>query len=460
MDDNEFKTYDNGEEAIYDENSIERDYKNINDDFKEPDVEEVPLYDDGYNPYAAGPQINYDNISEKTKDGKGLKIFFVVLAVFVALAIAMGAGYVMGKNPASFGNPDKIFVEKAIELEDVPEDKDALTPAGVYDKCNDSIVGIVVYNSAGQGGSASGVIYSEDGYIITNDHIYADVKSPKFRVYTSSGKDYAAVYVGGDTRSDVAVIKITDTNDKFKPASFGDSDKLVVGQRVVAIGRPMDAVNSSSITEGIVSMLNARVTSSSNYSNPAIQTNTAINPGSSGGALLNMYGQVVGITSSKIVGDEYEGIGYAIPSADAAKIAESLVQHGKVVNRAKMGITYQEIDSVTADINGIDTTGLLVVEVTNGDLTSSLTKDDIITHVNGIAITRDDIILDIIADSLPGETIALTVLKSDNSTKQITAKLLADEGSSSLDTSSPNKNNIPSSDDSSNGSSFTFPFGE
>lgn len=454
MDNNEIKY--EGEETAAEDTPIEESPKT------EPEIKsEVPLYDNNYNPYNAGTEINYNNMAAASAPNKGLKIFFAVLAIAIALALALGAGYIMGKNPASFGDPDEVFVNKIIDLEDVPDDEDALTPAGVYAECNESVVGIVVYNSAGSGSSASGVIYSEDGYIITNDHIYSDIKSPKFRVYTSFGKEYTAVYVGGDTRSDVAVIKITGTSDKFTPAKFGNSDELVVGQRVVAIGRPMDATNASSITEGIISLLDARVTSSStNYSNPAIQTNTAINPGSSGGALLNMYGQVVGITSSKIVGNEYEGVGYAIPSAYVKKIAESLVQHGKVVNRAKIGITYREIDAVSAEINGFDTTGLLVVEVTNSDLTDSLSKDDIITYVNDKKITRDDVILDVIADSLPGVTLALTVLKSDGTTKQITAKLLADEGSSSLDTSAPTKDDNESFGNGSNNSTFTFPFGE
>lgn len=410
--------------------------------------------------FSATPEVNYNNMASEPEKKNGLKIFFTVLCCVVALSLAVGAGYIMGKNPASFSSPEDLFVEQIIELEDLPED-DTMSPAGIYNKCNSSIVGIVVYNSAGEGSNASGVIYTEDGYIITNDHIYDDIPSPKFKIYTSDNKEYNAVYVGGDTRSDVAVLKIMDTNDKFTAASFGDSEKLIVGQRVVAIGRPMDATAHSSITEGIISLLDARVTSSSNYSNPAIQTNTAINPGSSGGALFNMYGQVIGITSSKIVGDEYEGMGYAIPSASVKKIAESLVQYGKVVNRAKIGISYYEVDSVTAEIGKYDAVGLYVAEVTNSALTSVLSKGDIITEVNSQKITSDRVILDIIDKSLPGQSLDLTVLKTDGTTKHITAKLLADEGSSSLDSSAPSKNeNSDQKDKESNGSSFTFPFGD
>ena len=427
------------------------------------DIEESEEYD--YEPTFAGgdgmPTVDYSSVEARPASNRGWKIFCAAVALVVIVALSISVGYVIGSETGNGLGSTPDSVKQVIELEDVPDSEDALTPAEVYEKCNPSVVGIVTYNSAGEGGESSGVIYSESGYIVTNDHIYDGIESPKFRVYTSDGKEYKAVFVGGDARSDLAVLKITDTDDKFTPAEFVNSEQTVVGQRVVAIGRPMDATADSSITEGIISALGARVTSSSNYSNRVIQTNSAINPGSSGGALLNMYGQVVGITSSKIVGNEYEGIGYAIPTNTVKKIVESLVQYNKVVNRAKLGISYQEIDSITADMNGFSDTGLYVAEVTNSALTDSLSKGDLITQVNGIEITSDDIVLDVIDSSLPGDTITLTVVTAKNKTVKITAKLLADEGSSSLDTSAPksDKNEQPE-DNASGGPSFTFPFGE
>ncbi len=427
------------------------------------DIEEGEDFD--YEPTLAAsdgmPTVDYSSVEEKPASNKGWKIFCAAVALVVIIALSISAGYVIGSETGNGLGSKPDSVNQVIELEDVPDSEDALTPAQVYSKCNPSVVGIITYNSAGEGGESSGVIYSESGYIVTNDHIYDGIESPKFRVYTSDGKEYKAVFVGGDARSDLAVLRITDTDDKFTPAEFVDSEQTVVGQRVVAIGRPMDATANSSITEGIISALGARVTSSSNYSNRVIQTNSAINPGSSGGALFNMYGQVVGITSSKIVGNEYEGIGYAIPTNTVKKIVESLVQHNKVVNRAKLGISYQEIDSITAEMNGFSDTGLYVAEVTNSALTGSLSKGDLITQINGIEITSDDVVLDVIDNSLPGDTITLTVVTAKNKTVKITAKLLADEGSSSLDTFAPKseKDEKPE-DNASGGPSFTFPFGE
>ncbi len=427
------------------------------------DIEENGNYD--YEPTFVSnegmPTIDYSSVEAKPEKNKGWKIFCAAVALVVIIALSVSVGYVIGSETGNGIVSTPESVKQIIELQDTPDSKDVLTPAQVYEKCNPSIVGIITYNSAGEGGESSGVIYTESGYVVTNDHIYDGIESPKFRIYTSNGKEYNAVYVGGDARSDLAVLRITDTDDKFKAADFVDSTQTVVGQRVVAIGRPMDATANSSITEGIISQLGVRVTSSSNYSNRVIQTNSAINPGSSGGALLNMYGQVVGITSSKIVGDEYEGIGYAIPSNTVKKIIESLVQYKKVVNRAKLGISYREIDSITANMNGFESTGLYVVEVTNGALTNSLSEGDIITQINGIEITSDDVVLDVIDNALPGDTITLTVLKSNKKTERITAKLLADEGSSSLDTSAPVPEDDGKSDNNeSRGPSFTFPFGE
>lgn len=405
-------------------------------------------------PIAAPVEITLDEKNYNSR--KGLKIFAIVLALILAFSGCVGFGYILGNSIPKISSGNSTPVKPIIEFDEA--DENALSLSKVYEKVNPSIVGIMVYNTAGGVSSASGVIMTEDGYIITNDHIYSEVASPKFIIYMHDGKEFDAEYVGGDTRSDVAVLKITNLDKKLIPASFADSDNLLIGQKVAAVGRPMDATLSSNITEGIISLLNVRVTVSSSYSNKVIQTDTAINPGSSGGALVNAYGQVVGITSAKIVGNEYEGIGYAIPTKTVKKVAESLVQHGKVVNRAKLGISYQAIDSLTIATSEYDTTGLLVAEVTNSNLTSYLKKGDIIVSIDNQKIVNADIVLDVIENALPGDTINLGILRDGKGEVQtINAKLLADEGTSSLDTSAPKKNN----DDSfNNGSSFTFPFGD
>jgi serine protease Do len=294
---------------------------------------------------------------------------------------------------------------------------------------NKSVVGITVYNKQGDGSVATGVVYTEDGYIITNDHIYNGVTGAKFKVKTYDGKLYDATFVAGDSRSDLAVLKIDDTG--FYPATFGNSEQIVVGESVVAVGRP-NGITENSITRGIVSLKERRVSITTSYSMRVIQTDTPINPGNSGGALVNMYGQVIGITSSKIGGEDYEGIGFAIPTTVTKNIVESLIQYGYVNNRCRLGISYKEIDAVGKEIHNYSVTGVLVASVNeDSDLYGKVEEGDIITAVNGVEITSDDVILDAIEFSKPGDTLQFSVYKKNGSTTTITAKLLPDIGSSS-----------------------------
>ena len=159
-------------------------------------------------------------------------------------------------------------------------------------------------------GEGSGVIFSEDGYIVTNQHVVDGATSLK--VVTSDGTSYEAQLVGEDTQTDLAVLKIE--AEGLTPAEFGSSEDLQVADEVMAIGNPGGLQLSSSVTMGYVSALNRAVTNSeTGYTLNCIQTDAAINPGNSGGALVDMNGHVVGINSSKIAAVDYEGLGFAIP---------------------------------------------------------------------------------------------------------------------------------------------------
>ena len=401
--------------------------------------------------------INYSAvkpIDDYKPMSKGLKIFAIIMAAMIVLSASCVAGYFFGKNSNNLSNSKDIEMSLAAK----PKETDELTPAQIYNTVNKSIVGIYIYNAEGKASQASGVVYSKDGYIVTNDHIYSEISSPKFKVYTSDGKEYSATYVAGDKISDLAVLKIND--GKFSPAVFGNSKELIYGERVVAIGRPNDATADSSITSGIISAVHRRVQTTSSYSASLIQTDSAINPGSSGGALVNMYGQVVGITSSKLAGVEYDAIGYAIPTVTVKRIVEELIKDGKVVSRAKLGISYTAINSVTAELNGLDYTGLSVASVTeDSDLFGKLNVGDVITHVNGVEITNDNVILDIIENSKAGDKISITVVSKNGRATDYDVVLKANIGESSYTTEKiPDTSSEESS--SSNGGTFDFPFGE
>lgn len=421
-----------------------------------------------YGGYSSAPQssvwqkVEYSpvgNIDDYKPMAKGMKVFCFIMAAVIALTAATTTGYFVGRNSVSNSH---IGNTVNVELDARPTNKEQSTPSQVYNMLNESVVGIRVYNEAGQQSDASGVFYSEDGYIVTNDHIYSEVGAAKFKVFTFDGTEYDADYVAGDTVSDLAVLKIKG-NKKFKVAQFGDSSQLINGEDVVAIGRPNDATDSSSITSGIISLTSRRVKTTSSYTARLIQTDSAINPGSSGGALVNMYGQVIGITSSKLAGVEYDAIGFAIPTKTMKRVVEQLIKDGKVTDRAKLGITYTEVNSVTAEIENYAAVGLLVVSVgEDSDVYGKLGEGDIITHVNGTPITNDEIVLDVIEDCKAGDTISLTVLHADESIKDYQVKLGANIGESSYSKEitqreNPSGNQLP---EGSEGGIFDFPFGE
>lgn len=383
----------------------------------------------------------------------GLKIFSLVLVLIIMLTSTCLIGYFAGKNSVNIYNGKPANVK--IELESIPDNTKELTAAKIFENVNPSVVGITIYNASGEGTQASGIVYSENGYIITNDHIYSEVPSAKFKIHTYDGKEYDAKFVAGDQISDLAVLKIE--NCDLTPAVFGNSNDVYMGQTVVAIGRPNDATDISSITSGIISATNRRVQNSSNYSARLIQTDSPINPGSSGGALVNMYGQVIGVTSSKLANVAYEGVGYAIPTTIMKRIVSELITEGKVVSRAKLGITYVAINSVTAEINKLDHIGLQIQSVsTDSDLYGKVTKGDMITKINDIEVMSDNTVLDIIENCSAGDKISVTVITTKNETKTFTVQLSANIGKSSYTTKSQSSN----TESQTPGGTFDFPFGE
>ncbi len=411
-------------------------------------------------PFESFDFTKHSKTGDKKSMSKGLKVFSLIMAAVIVITASCATGYFFGKNSATGTGNKKI----SLNLSSKPKNTDEMTAAEVYEKVNKSVVGIEAYNDAGTATMASGVVYSEDGYVVTNDHIYADVPSAKFKIYDYKGNSYDAVYVAGDSVSDLALLKVK--SGKLEAADFGDSSELVFGENVVAIGRPSDPQADSSITKGIVSHTKRRMSTTSNYSARLIQTDSAINPGSSGGALVNMYGQVVGITSSKLAGVNYDSVGFAIPTVTMKRVVTQLAEKGKVEDRAKLGITYTDMTSVTAEMNNLDVSGLYVASVSeDSDLYGRVSKGDIITHVNGKEITKCDIMLDVIEESYAGDTITITVYDTKGKTKDMKVVLKANVGESSYTTESNNNSSSnPAIENMPNGGNgndtFDFPDGE
>lgn len=252
----------------------------------------------------------------------------------------------------------------------------------------------------------SGIITTSDGYIITNAHVVADATSLK--VILSNGTKYEAKLIGSDNVTDLAVVKIDATG--LTPAEFGSSDDLKVADTVMAVGNPGGMEFNSSVTVGYVSALNREITNSeTGYTMKCIQTDAAINPGNSGGALVNMYGQVIGINSSKIVATGYEGLGFSIPINLAQPVISNLKQYGYVKDRAVLGISGQFIDNVTARFYNLPT-GMYVSSVTSSEVTKAgIKKGDVITKIDNKAVTSQNVITAVVTAKKPGDTVTLSV---------------------------------------------------
>ena len=259
-------------------------------------------------------------------------------------------------------------------------------------------------------GEGSGIIISEDGYIVTNQHVVDGATSLK--VVTSDGLTYEAELIGEDTQTDLAVIKVT-TDDELTPADFGSSEDLQVADEVMAIGNPGGLQLNSSVTFGHISALNREVTNGdTGYSMKCIQTDAAINPGNSGGALVDMNGHVVGINSSKIVATGYEGLGFAIPADTVQPIVSDLIEYGYVKDRAMPGFYGQYVDRLTASFYGMNAGYYVTQLTTDTAAASSLRRGDMITAIDDTQITSNATITAYIANKKPGDVVTLTVDRS------------------------------------------------
>ena len=289
--------------------------------------------------------------------------------------------------------------------------KKELTLKELYDSNIDTIVGIKAYQRGKLGMSwGTGVIMTQDGYIITNEHVIDD--SDRAVVVTSDMKEYDAYLVGEDTETDIAILKIDAGG--LHPAVFGDSSALSVGDAVVALGNPLGEDLVGTMTNGIISAINRDV-SMNGKRMTLIQTNAALNEGNSGGPLINMYGQVIGITNMKMV-NRYsevtiEGIGFAIPSATVKAIADQLTAMGEVTGRPGLGITVGQIPDTAAEQYDFLPKGLYITAVSPGSdaLAKGVQPGDILTHVNGKEVTLTSDVLAIRDTCAVGDTMVLSL---------------------------------------------------
>ena len=278
----------------------------------------------------------------------------------------------------------------------------------LYDQCSKSIVAIKGYQDGVDGYFwGSGIILSKDGLILTNTHVIENCDTASVTLFDNSS--YDAALVGADSTSDIAGLRIEATG--LTPASFGDSAELAIGDKVAAIGNPLGETFRMTLTDGIISAIDRGI-SYNGHSMTLLQTNTAINEGNSGGALFNMYGQVIGVTNMKMMSSysSIEGIGFAIPSSTIAAVADSLMQYGEVRGRTAIGITVGAIpENVTSHYDL--PTGLYVsaVEEKSDAAAKGIQQGDIITAVNGNPASATSDILTVKNTLSVGDTITFTI---------------------------------------------------
>ena len=379
-----------------------------------------------------------------------------LIAMTAALALTVTAGM---SALAQADNTDKHF-----SVIEAASNEDSLTIPEIAKKCGTSVVAIetetkVVYNTydnnyynpfggmfgygygygygnrGGRGGTqeytetaaGSGVIISEDGYVLTNNHVISG--ADKITVYVNPGdgseeQTYEATLVGSSESNDIAVLKIDATG--LNAATFGDSDQIEVGELAVAIGNPMGQVHGS-VTAGIISAVEQELTIDDVTIN-AIQTDAAINPGNSGGALFDSYGNVIGVVYAKSSSVSIEGIGYAIPVNNIKELVEQMINDPDSVkdqtkgSQIMLGITIRDITEDMSKQYSMPV-GVYITEVSSMSAAerAGLQKGDIITEFAGETVTSADDLNAIKAKQTSGDTVSV---KIDRNGKEMTLDLV------------------------------------
>ena len=344
-----------------------------------------------------------------------------------------------------------------------PSSSDGMSGEDIYKKVSPSVVSVISTTSEGQG-SGSGVIMSKDGYIITNNHVVEGAQSVSVQLSDSSSLD--ATIVGTDEQTDLAVIKVSSSAD-LTAAEFGDSDELQPGEYAYAIGSPGGVQFANTITGGRISAINRDLTVNDRVMS-LIQTDASINNGNSGGALINEYGQVVGITSAKLSGNAFgsatvEGMGFAIPINTAKDIVDEIIQNGYVSGRPSIGITGQNVESADGKVSGVQ---VYSIDSRAKAASEGLQVGDVITAVDGTPTPDMDKVNELKQDKKAGDKLTLSVYRiSTGKTLNITITLTdshdleGDDPNAQTQQSQSSQNDNSQQNDGYGSYRFSSPFG-
>jgi len=356
-------------------------------------------------------------------------LVYVLIACFIGgmigslftIALFFPLYSVSTQTPGPTTVVERIYVNESVQLEDriidiLSDNKESVVHINVVKLAQ------TPFGTLRSEGSGSGFIVSEDGYVVTNDHVVSD--SSEINIVLYNGEEFQANLRGADPLNDVAVVKIS-PNYKLNPVEIGDSDSMREGQFVVAIGSPFRLQNT--ITMGIVSALNRTLTSEGGFRiEKVIQTDAAVNPGNSGGPLIDLGGKVVGVNTAIIsTSGGSEGIGFSIPINTVKGIYTELIESGKIA-RPWLGITGTDVTSqmVSAWKLGVDY-GVLVIDFTEdspahtGGLRDTFSRPgrsdfilgDIIVSINGNKISNNVDLLNVLLKYKPGDTVEMEVYR-------------------------------------------------
>ncbi len=380
-------------------------------------------------PYGTAPNHSANAKPPKAKKPKkqrkpisrgGIAIALAVTMVF-SCGLGFGGGYFANKvNTSTSGSLNITKTSNSATTTTASSTSTANSTSEIVKKTADSVVEIstesVVTGSFAQQyvqqGAGSGVIISQDGYILTNNHVINGANSVKVRL--RDGTEYDATIVGSDSDNDIALLKVNATG--LSPATFGDSNSLAVGDYVVAIGNPLGELGGT-VTDGIISALARKVTIEDTQMT-LLQTNAQVNPGNSGGGLFNANGELVGIVNAKQSATEVEGIAFAIPINNVLDILSDLKEYGYVTGKVDLGIDFTDITSdETAFYYGVNQTGCYVLSVDSSSNAekAGVTRGDLVTKVNDTDVSSSSDITAALEKAEVGDTVTFTVSRRGTS---------------------------------------------
>lgn len=401
------------------------------------DNERGTTYEDSTVGSYSDPRVNFDEHHHKRntagKSGSPVVIFtrrtlvlliaavMVISIVFGGTAAVIAGSAINRDNSSSSRTPSE---SGNYTLEDATGS--SMSIADITENTQDSVVEIRTESISSDSwiqqyvteGAGSGVIITTDGYIVTNNHVIEGAN--KITVTTTDDKSYSAKVVGADSMNDIAVLKISAKN--LKAATYGNSDKLEVGEMAVAIGNPLGELGGS-VTSGIISALDREVSIDGN-SMTLLQTDASINPGNSGGGLFNDEGQLIGIVVAKSSGSDIDNIGFAIPVNTVADVADQLMSKGYVSNQPFTGMTYTEQPMGDQMFGDSESSAYVYIAEVNGKnaKAAGFKEGDLVYALDGEVIDSFDKLKSIITSKKVGDKVKYTIVR-DNQTKDITLEL-------------------------------------